>query len=125
MNAAMEALLRRFPTAKKNGAGWKAPCPCHEDRSPSLNISEGADGRVLLKCHAGCSTESICAAVGISMSDLFSQSEKPQRRIVATYDYQDSNGNLLFQVVRHEPKDFRQRRPDPKSPGNYIWNTQG
>ena len=51
--------------------------------------------------------------------------EKPQKRIVATYDYTDAAGTLLYQVVRYEPKDFRQRRPDPAKPGNWIWNLQG
>ncbi|MGH7070698.1 MAG: phage/plasmid primase, P4 family [Acetobacteraceae bacterium] len=41
-----------------------------------------------------------------------------ERRIVATYDYRDASGTLLSQVVRFEPKDFRQRRPD----GNGGWN---
>ncbi|MBA7632893.1 hypothetical protein ES703_40449 [subsurface metagenome] len=40
--------------------------------------------------------------------------------IVATYDYRDESGELLYQVVRYEPKDFRQRRPDGK--GGWIWN---
>lgn len=44
-------------------------------------------------------------------------------RIVATYDYQDESGNLLYQVVRFEPKDFRQRRPDGQ--GGWIWNLDG
>jgi putative DNA primase/helicase len=34
------------------------------------------------------------------------------RRIVETYDYPNAAGELLFQVVRYEPKDFRQRRAD-------------
>jgi AAA domain len=50
-------------------------------------------------------------------------SEPPKRRIVATYPYQDANGELLFEVVRYDPKDFRQRRPDGR--GGYIWNLQG
>jgi hypothetical protein len=37
---------------------------------------------------------------------------RPERRIIKTYDYRDENGKLLFQVVRYEPKDFRQHRPD-------------
>jgi hypothetical protein len=45
---------------------------------------------------------------------------RPQPRIVKTYDYCDENGTLLFQVVRFEPKDFRQRRPDGR--GGWIWN---
>src|SRR5262249_33207225 len=37
---------------------------------------------------------------------------RAERRIIETYDYREENGALLFQVVRYEPKDFRQRRPD-------------
>src|SRR5262245_56050796 len=32
--------------------------------------------------------------------------------IVATYDYTDEMGKLLFQAVRYQPKDFAQRQPD-------------
>lgn len=46
-----------------------------------------------------------------------------QRRIVSEYPYTDEDGHLLFQVVRYEPKDFRQRRPDGK--GGWIANLQG
>jgi 5S rRNA maturation endonuclease (ribonuclease M5) len=42
-----------------------------------------------------------------------------KRRIVATYPYEDEQGELLFEVVRFEPKDFRQRRPDGR--GGWIW----
>jgi hypothetical protein len=34
-----------------------------------------------------------------------------KRRISATYDYTDGDGELLFQAVRYEPKGFSQRRP--------------
>jgi hypothetical protein len=40
--------------------------------------------------------------------------------LVATYDYTDESGNLLYQTCRYQPKDFRQRRPDGK--GGWIWN---
>jgi len=46
-----------------------------------------------------------------------------QRRIVATYDYTDPQGNLIFQAVRYVPKEFRQRRPDRE--GGWIWNMEG
>lgn len=57
--------------ARPNGSGHKAKCPAHDDREPSLSIGAGDDGRVLLKCHAGCSTEAICDAMGIAVADLF------------------------------------------------------
>jgi hypothetical protein len=59
---------------------------------------------------------------------FLSPSSKPsgdRRRIVATYDYLDENGILLFQVCRFDPKDFRQRRPDPNKPGEWIWSVKG
>ena len=41
--------------AKPAGDGWVARCPGHGDRRASLSIASGDDGKVLLKCHAGCS----------------------------------------------------------------------
>jgi hypothetical protein len=41
------------------------------------------------------------------------------KKIVATYDYKDESGALLYQVVRYEPKTFRHRQPDGK--GGWIW----
>lgn len=46
-----------------------------------------------------------------------------KKSIVKTYDYRDESGQLLYQVVRYEPKDFRQRRPDGQ--GGWIWNLDG
>jgi hypothetical protein len=55
-----------------------------------------------------------------------------KREIVATYDYTDAQGELIYQVVRMEwiedgerQKTFRQRRPDPDKPGGWIWNLEG
>jgi hypothetical protein len=57
--------------AKRNGQGWMAKCPAHDDRTPSLSINEGRDGRALLKCHTGCNTDDVLAALGITWRDLF------------------------------------------------------
>jgi hypothetical protein len=45
------------------------------------------------------------------------------RKVVAHYPYRDADGALLFEVVRYEPKDFRQRRPAPG--GGWTWGTKG
>jgi hypothetical protein len=39
---------------RKSGSGWSARCPAHDDRTPSLSLRDGCDGKVLLRCHAGC-----------------------------------------------------------------------
>jgi hypothetical protein len=101
-------------------------CPAHDDNNPSLSISEGADGRVLIKCHAGCEVEAVVEAIGLTMADLFpAKNSRSSKRgpVVATYDYTDESGALLFQACRHDPKDFTQRRPDGQS--GWIWNLQG
>ena len=46
-------------------------------------------------------------------------------KIVATFDYHDANGVVQFQTVKTDPKDFFQRRPDPKRQGEWINNLQG
>jgi hypothetical protein len=58
--------------ARQAGPGrFVARCPSHRDHSPSLSISAGRDGRILLRCHAGCSLTAILAASGLAMRDLF------------------------------------------------------
>src|SRR5260370_19827612 len=51
--------------------GWKACCPAHADREPSLSIGLGEQGQVLLKCFAGCQIERIVEAMGLTITDLF------------------------------------------------------
>ena len=115
-------VLTRFPGAKRSGASWQAQCPAHEDRTPSLSISAGDDGRTLVHCHAGCPVEDIIAAVGLTLRDLFrdtAPASTPSRVIAETYPYTDEQGALLYEVVRYAPKDFRQRRPDGH--GGWLW----
>ena len=54
-----------------NGHRAKARCPAHEDRHASLSVSEGDDGRILVKCFAGCAAEEVVSAMGLKLSDLF------------------------------------------------------
>jgi AAA domain len=54
---------------------------------------------------------------------LSQQQEAPKGRLIATHDYTDANGVLLYQVLKYEPKDYLQRRPDGN--GGWIWDRQG
>lgn len=127
----VEDFLSELRNVRRSGNTFTARCPAHDDKRNSLSISEGNDGRVLVKCHAGCSTSDVVAACGIAMSDLFStppQNDYPARskagkRIIAEYDYCDESGELLYQAVRYEPKDFRQRRP--AASGDWTWDLKG
>jgi hypothetical protein len=66
---ALERVLSRT-NARKNGHGWMARCPAHDDGSPSLSIRQGDKG-ALLKCHAGCAPESILEALGLTWPETF------------------------------------------------------
>lgn len=74
MTAPILAQLEALPRARHTSSGSTALCPAHEDRNPSLSWNVAVDGRVLLCCHAGCSAESVVAALGCSMADLFEPS---------------------------------------------------
>ena len=67
----IDRLLERLPDATKSANAYKARCPAHYDKNPSLTFRATEDGTVLVKCHAGCSTQAIVAALGLKMSDLF------------------------------------------------------
>jgi putative DNA primase/helicase len=112
-------VLHLFKNVRRSADGWTARCPAHEDAHNSLSISGGDGGLMLLYCHAnaGCSYEDICHAAGIEKSRPSSQ-----RRVVASYDYRDEKGALLYQAVRYEPKGFSQRKPDGVGGWEYKLN---
>lgn len=113
--------------AKPNGhGGYLMRCPAHSDRNPSLSLDANAEGAALVVCHAGCDTDAILSAVGLTRRDLYPDARRDERDpIVATYQYTDEQGQVLYQVLRTASKRFRQRRPDPDHPGGWIWSTKG
>lgn len=110
-----ESIVRALE-ARRSGSGWMAKCPAHNDNNPSLSIRD-VDGKVLLHCHAGCSQSDV---IGVLEARGLWRPEPPLKpQIIATYDYTDEGGKLLYQVVRYQPKDFKQRRPD--GCGGWTW----
>lgn len=123
-------VLSRVQGAKPNGRGWLAKCPAHDDRTPSLSIAQGDDGRVLLKCHAGCTHQAIAGALGLAERDLFPPAEgaftpPPARaprsfatareaveayratlgREAARWEYRDAEGEPIGLVLRWDRED--------------------
>ena len=65
-----QILITRLTGVRNTGPDrWVAKCPAHEDRSPSLSITD-REGRVLLHCFGGCETEAVLGAVGLRFSDI-------------------------------------------------------
>lgn len=118
MSITIDEILQRFTGVRQTGSRqWEAKCPAHDDQHASLSIGVGDNGGTLLFCQAKCPTDAVCKAVGLTLADL--APEKPKaKRIVATYDYKDKTGKVIFQTVRFDPKDFKQRR---KVDGGWLW----
>ena len=55
--------IARALGGRKAGAGWMARCPAHDDRKPSLSLRHGEDGKVLVRCHAGCEQAQVIAVL--------------------------------------------------------------
>lgn len=69
----LAALRAEGCNPRPSGSGWSCRCPAHDDRHPSLTVTEREDGGVLACCHAGCSAKSIVDAIGLRMRDLMPQ----------------------------------------------------
>jgi hypothetical protein len=67
----LAALREHGHEPKRAGTGWCCRCPAHDDRNPSLSIHAGDDGRALVNCHAGCTVDAVCGAIGLRPADLF------------------------------------------------------
>ncbi len=91
-------LLDRLEGVRATGPGrWVARCPGHQDKAPSLSIRE-IDDRALIHCFAGCAAPDVLAAVGLRLSDLFSDRQPfeapPKHTRVPLRD--------LIPLLRHE-----------------------
>lgn len=113
-------IFEKLEGLESSGAGWKALCPAHDDhKTKSLSASVSDEGHLLLKCFRGCSFKDICEKLGVKESDCFNPNNPRRNQAMVegkstfecAYDYKDEQGNLLHQVIRWNPKDFRPRRP--------------
>jgi DNA primase len=107
----------RVPGLRRAGGALRGACPIHGGTRESLSI-EAATG--LCHCHSQCGKG--WDVIGFEMAltgvdfitakaSVYATVGRPSiaPRIVAIYDYSDAADTLLYQVVRYDPKDFKQR----------------
>jgi DNA primase len=145
------ALFSQFPAVWKRGREFVAACPNHADKTPSLTIYRHRDGAWMWHCFP-CSKSgdvfTLLRLQGVGFNQALErladeaklvwnlQSEPApyhpngragsagrRGKIATLYNYDDEHRRLLYQVVRMEPKDFRQRKPDGR--GGWIWRLEG
>lgn len=109
---------------KLHVTGWRgetrdAKCPAHDDQRSSLTFGQGENGGVVVHCHAGCSTEAVLDAIGLTFGDL-----SPEPHIVETYQYLNEQGDYLWHVERWEPKTFRVRPGLPPPAARRLYRSE-
>lgn len=113
-------------------------CPAHDDGNASLHVSPGQTQPVIMKCHAGCDTQSVLHAAGVDLEAILNERDEsirydgpanmwtPAGQASDIYPYVDEAGNLLYEVLRvPQPggkKTFRQRRPDASAKNGYAYS---
>ncbi len=130
-------LIPRDSILKKRGRGWVTNCMFHDDKTPSFSIIKFDDGNWRYKCF-GCGQAgdpinylqkdkgmSFVDAVEYLAGEAKKAPEQTMNKPVKTYDYYDTNGVLLYQSCRYEPKTFKLRRPDDDRQGQWHWDMCG
>tara|TARA_R110002096_G_scaffold344921_2_gene537807 strand:- start:41187 stop:43577 length:2391 start_codon:yes stop_codon:yes gene_type:complete len=106
----LDALEECGNHATRSGKGWSARCPAHDDRNPSLSISEGSEGQALVHCHAGCAVDEVMRAIRLEKRDLFSVAGDTSR----VFGRVKPQSVAVANVKRNETKDAgRVLYPDP------------
>jgi energy-coupling factor transporter ATP-binding protein EcfA2 len=102
----IDDFISRLKTRRKTATGAQCHCPAHNDDNASLSVSIGTNGNIVVRCHAGCSIDSVVSAMGLKLSDLF-QTDLPSKKIYTgtvkkytRFPYFDANGIYQYDSVR-------------------------
>ncbi len=88
------AITEALPGGCWHGEYGMVRCPCHEDRNPSLSVTDGQDGKLLVNCFAGCDPVDILRALndqGLS---------EPSRELPAPRLHHRDNGRAALEIWR-------------------------
>lgn len=94
--------LSRFDEVRDGGDGnFLVKCGHHQDSHPSLLVAQSPeDGRLLLKCRAGCDTKDVLAAMDLHLRDLFNAEKRPDSRRPVTTITPDPDGPTIEDSAR-------------------------
>ena len=118
-------VYRDYLEVKQAGKELEALCPFHDDHHPSLQINPANGLWNCFACKQGGDVFDFvmrreCLGFPEALTLVGGKiglTQSPLSQIIVCYDYTDEQGNLLYQVVRKQPKSFYQRHPD----GNNGW----
>lgn len=119
LSAQVEAALSSHG-GRRRGEEIDFRCVAHDDQKPSASWNRKRNAWHCMTCGEGGSTEHLAELLGIHVER---PQERAQRaRITAVYDYYHEDGSHAYQIVRMEPKEFRQRYQG--ADGEWIWKAR-
>lgn len=127
-----ERCARLLPKPTRTPTGWKACCPAHDDKHPSLFLADGDDGGLALVCYAGCSYASIADALEAKGADVGRRSGADRYNVPTEHftlgaysshwDYRDARGFVVMRVCRWEqPGGRKDIRPIVRTADGWKW----
>jgi hypothetical protein len=134
-----DELARRGIKLRGRGSERCGPCPqCGGDDRFSINIKDqvfncrkcGGKGRGAIDLVMFLDGRDFRGAVETLARQAAQPQATAQQPKKTYFDYHDAQGALVYQVERTDyfdgrKKTFRQRRPDPARPGEWLWNITG
>lgn len=105
-----ESIARGLDKPRRYGGSWMACCPVesHDDRNPSLSISDGTAGKTLVKCFAGCSQQDVIDALrdrglwpNATHQQKHNQAQRERHRLIEHHKF----------VLRIAQSDLKKSRP--------------
>ena len=110
-------------------------CPAHEDRNPSLSVTQRG-GQVLVHCHAGCTQEAVLEALeargldicqpdnGVNGAARIGEYRHPELgKPSHTWPYHDAEGRVLGYAARFDTANGKTFRPLTLRDG--CWQARG
>ncbi len=98
----VQDVLSRFEGLHREADGWVCRCLSHQDSNPSLRISVGDGGKLLLHCRGGCAVEDVLAAAGLCFRDLWpGENEEPMQPLApeaASWTVSDADADYRNEV---------------------------
>jgi len=99
----LDQVLSKLENVRKCGSGYSARCPFHNDKNNSLSVNEGADGILLIRCHAGCTFEAIMTALG-SVNGQPRTNQSKSKDTSPKFNYTDAEVKNLAEALIDEWK---------------------
>lgn len=106
-------ILSLLKGVKKSSSGYTALCPGHEDRKNSLKVDAADDGKILLRCHTGCSFNDIVKSLNLKPSDLMPENRKFQ------------NSETVYKISLPSGGEVEHVRIDEPGGKRFIWRNNG